>query len=118
MFTIKVKGEFSGAHNLRGYEGKCERLHGHNWKIELELSAAKLDRLGMVMDFKEVKKKLAGVLEELDHAYLNEIPYFKKHNPTSENMARFIYEGLAREIKGIKKVIVWETDSSSASYFR
>ncbi|KJJ85710.1 queuosine biosynthesis protein QueD [Candidatus Omnitrophus magneticus] len=118
MFTVKIKSDFSGAHNLRGYKGKCEDLHGHNWYIEVEAVSEELDSLGMVIDFKEMKKVLDSILNELDHKYLNEISYFEKINPTSENIARYLYDKISPFFqKGkISKVTVWETDSSMASY--
>jgi 6-pyruvoyltetrahydropterin/6-carboxytetrahydropterin synthase len=116
MFSIKVEDSFSAAHNLRGYKGKCEELHGHNWKVEIVVTDDKLDKLGMVLDFKSLKKKLYAVLEKLDHKYLNNIPYFKKINPTSENIARFIFGSLKSKISNLKSVTVWESESSSVTY--
>lgn len=117
MFQVKVIDEFSGAHNLRGYKGKCESLHGHNWKVELAVSSKTPGLSGMVVDFKELKSLLKNVLKELDHKYLNQLPYFKRVNPTSENIAKFIYMKIRRSIKKKKiKITVWETDSSCASY--
>ncbi|MBC8436585.1 MAG: 6-carboxytetrahydropterin synthase QueD [Candidatus Omnitrophica bacterium] len=116
MFSVKVEANFSSAHNLRAYKGKCESLHGHNWKIEVTACAERLDKAGMVVDFKVLRKRLYACLEKLDHKYLNEIPYFKKANPTSENIARYIYETLKGRVKNIKSVTVWENDSSCATY--
>lgn len=117
MFSIKVEGNFSSAHNLRCYKGKCEELHGHNWKVEVEACAKNLNRSGMVLDFKVLKNKLNSVLEKLDHAYINRIPYFKKVNPTSENIAKYIYDELSAKISGLKSVTVWESENSSATYY-
>ncbi len=117
MYSIKVEANFSSAHNLRGYKGKCEELHGHNWKIELAITKNKLDKLGMVADFRLVKDRLNMVLEKLDHKYLNNIPYFKKVNPTSENIAKYIYDCLKRQVPGVKSVTVWESENSSATYY-
>ena len=118
MFIISVKDEFSGAHNLRGYEGKCEKLHGHNWKVEVAVGKNDLDDTGMVTDFKVLKKQLNAVLDGLDHKYLNDLPCFSSSNPTSENIARYIYEELTRSVENVLKVTVWETDTSKASYFK
>jgi 6-pyruvoyltetrahydropterin/6-carboxytetrahydropterin synthase len=118
MYRIKVQSRFSSAHNLREYKGKCEELHGHNWHVEAMASSEDLDKAGMVLDFKELKHALNEVLAELDHKYLNEIDYFKEVNPTSENIARYIYDNISRkrpDLK-IKEVTVWETDTSSATY--
>lgn len=116
MYLIKVEGNFSSAHNLRGYKGKCEDLHGHNWKVEVAASSDKLDKAGMVLDFKFLKKELHKALEKLDHAYLNNIAYFKKTNPTSENIAKYIYDRLKPKVPILKSVTVWESENSSATY--
>jgi 6-pyruvoyltetrahydropterin/6-carboxytetrahydropterin synthase len=117
MYKIKIEGDFSAAHNLRGYRGKCEDLHGHNWKVEVEVLSPKLDKIGMVMDFKCLKEKLYNFLEKLDHKYLNNIAYFKKINPTSENIAKYLYTNLQKEIRGLHSVTVWESDKASATYY-
>jgi len=113
MYEARVLSGFSGAHSLRHYKGKCEELHGHNWKVELAVRKGELDNLGMVIDFKDLKENLNGVMSKLDHKHLNVLPYFKDINPTSENIAKFIHDEI-----GLKsaKVTVWETDTSSASY--
>ena len=113
MYEVKVKGDFSGAHNLRNYKGACEALHGHNWHIEASVQSKTLNEHGMVMDFKDLRSALFRVLEGLDHKYLNDIPYFKKINPTSENIARFIHEKMGTHFL---KVSVWETRNSCASF--
>jgi 6-pyruvoyltetrahydropterin/6-carboxytetrahydropterin synthase len=126
MYSIKAEAGFSSAHNLRGYKGKCEELHGHNWKVEVVAASPELDKTGMVLDFKYLKKKLNNVLEKLDHKYLNKISYFsaaggsasggKKVNPTSENIARYIFDCLKGKIPALKSVTVWENNTSSATY--
>ncbi|MDO8663055.1 MAG: 6-carboxytetrahydropterin synthase QueD [Candidatus Omnitrophota bacterium] len=117
MYKIKIEGDFSSAHNLRGYKGKCEELHGHNWKVELAVTSPKLDKIGMVMDFKFLKEKLYNLLDKLDHKYLNEIDYFKKINPTSENIAKYLYDNLKLKVPGLYSVTVWESDKASATYY-
>jgi 6-pyruvoyltetrahydropterin/6-carboxytetrahydropterin synthase len=118
MFEVYIKSDFSAAHKLRGYKGKCEELHGHNWKVEVFISSEELDKIGMVVDFKELKFVLAQILNKLDHSYVNNLAYFKKVNPTSENMAKYIFYRLEPRIKNLKlkKVTVWESDTSAASY--
>lgn len=116
MYSIKVESTFSSAHNLRHYKGKCEELHGHNWKVELKATQDKLDKTGMVLDFKYLKMKLNRVIEALDHKYLNSMPYFKKMNPTSENIARYIYDRVKKSGVRLKSVTVWENTTSSATY--
>ena len=116
MYNIKVEANFSSAHNLRGYKGKCEELHGHNWKIEVAVAKDRLDKIGMVLDFRYLKEKLNECTEKLDHKYLNELAYFKKVNPTSENIAKYIYDSLKPQISYLKSVTVWENNASSATY--
>jgi len=111
-----VQGAFSSAHNLRGYKGKCEELHGHNWMVELIVKSEQLDNIGMVLDFKFLKKKLSAVLEEMDHKYLNHLAFFRKINPTSENIAKYIYGRLKPSISLLNCVTVWENSTSSATY--
>ena len=117
MYSIKVESTFSSAHKLRGYKGKCEELHGHNWKVEVALIKDKLDRAGMVLDFKFLKAKLNKILDRLDHKYLNNIPYFKKVNPTSENIAKYIYDSIKLKFPSVNSVTVWESENSQATYY-
>ena len=101
MYRIKVKRSFGAAHRLRHYRGKCENLHGHNWEVEVTAASDKLDHLGMVMDFGILKEKLDEVLMEMDHKYLNRISVFRKKNPSSENVAEYIYRRLyKKEVRG------------------
>ena len=116
MYRIRVEGNFSSAHNLRGYKGKCEDLHGHNWRVEIAAQSTQLDDIGMLLDFRYLKKKLNAVLEELDHKYLNKLAHFKKVNPTSENIAKYIYGRLKSGIPLLSSVTVWENSASSATY--
>jgi 6-pyruvoyltetrahydropterin/6-carboxytetrahydropterin synthase len=116
MYSIRVSAEFSAAHNLRGYKGKCEELHGHNWKVEIMARSRKLDKLGMVLDFTIVKSELKKVLEELDHKYLNSLPAFKKANPTSENIAGYLYRRIKTRIPILATITVWESGGASATF--
>lgn len=120
MYKINITQYFSAAHFLRNYKGKCENLHGHNWKVEVAVSNENLDSSGMVMDFGDLKKLTSGVLEELDHHSLNDLSYFKEHNPSSEEIAMYIYSKLKKAIldKGcqLEAVKVWETEGSCAVY--
>jgi len=120
MYSISIKTEFNAAHKLRAYHGKCESLHGHNWMVELGVESTTLNKTGMVMDFSVLKKALNEFLEYVDHKYLNELKYFKKVNPTSENIAKYIYDGMKgfclKHKIDIKRVTVWETPSSGATY--
>lgn len=118
MYTITVRSRFSSAHNLRGYKGKCEELHGHNWTVEMSVSSVDLNELGMVADFRELKDILVNIVTEMDHKYLNDLDHFKRFNPTSENIARYVYEEARAKSGGLKieKVTVWETENASATY--
>lgn len=119
MFTIKVIRNFSAAHFLRNYRGKCENLHGHNWKVEAEVICSGLNRIGIGIDFKLLKAEIDKILKKLDHSLLNNIGPFKKENPSAENIAKYIFEELAEKLKKqakIKQVTVWESDNASASY--
>jgi len=120
MYEILIKSHFSGAHNLRGYRGKCEELHGHNWKVEARFEKDNLNKIGIAVDFKILKSKLNTILKELDHAYLNKTRAFKRENPSAENIARYIFKGLEGSIKkeyiSLKSVSVWESDTSCATY--
>lgn len=120
-YKISVESYFSGAHRLREYKGKCESLHGHNWKVKVILSAKKLDKIGMVIDFTKAKSILMDILSALDHKDINQVAYFKKHNPTSEIIAEFIYKKYSQKLKKlarIESVSVWETPTSCATYFK
>ncbi|MBU1124850.1 MAG: 6-carboxytetrahydropterin synthase QueD [Candidatus Omnitrophica bacterium] len=116
MYSVKVEGDFSSAHNLREYKGKCESLHGHNWKVELVVVKEALDPTGMVVDFKYLREKLHTVLDALDHQYLNNLPYFKNVNPTSENIAKYIFDQVTSAGVPVKSLTVWENISASATY--
>lgn len=119
MFEVSVTMNFSAAHNLRGYRGKCEALHGHNWKVEATLSAEVLDKIGMAQDFTDIRRRLKKILSGLDHKHLNALPFFKKINPTSENIAKFIFEKMKTLDSARVKVAcvkIWETETSCAVY--
>ncbi len=122
MYELIVEDRFESAHNLREYKGKCESLHGHNWRVQAFLRGENLTKQGFVMDFKEIKLYLKDIISRLDHTYLNKIPPFKKDNPTSENIARYIFKKLASRLKSKKitlyKISVWESETSCASYFK
>lgn len=121
MYRVKVEEAFEAAHNLREYEGKCARLHGHNWAIEAEIEGKKLNNIGILVDFKDVKRELKNLLDRLDHRYLNEISPFDKINPTAENLAKFIYDEFKTNkiFEGTAKltaITVFESPKSSVRY--
>jgi 6-pyruvoyltetrahydropterin/6-carboxytetrahydropterin synthase len=122
MYEIKIVTSFSAAHRLENFYGKCEALHGHNWKVEVFLQGERLDEAGLLRDFGVVKARTRELLEEIDHKYLNELPVFSNQNPSSENLARFLFQRLAAALNrdGVKvsRVSVWESDTSCASYFQ
>jgi 6-pyruvoyltetrahydropterin/6-carboxytetrahydropterin synthase len=121
MYEITVHSHFSGAHRLRSLRGKCEELHGHNWKVEVSVVSNRLGKDGVVIDFGILKQKVEEILKSLDHTYLNDLPHFSEVEPSSENIAKYIFDRLKRGLKGhpgiLKKVTAWESETSSATYF-
>ena len=120
LYTLKVVSDFASAHSLRDYPGDCRKLHGHNWKLEVEATATELDELGMAIDFKDLKRLVRKVTDELDHSYLNEIAPFDTINPTAENMAAHIFHRLGDELDNprvrISAVTLWETERACVRY--
>jgi 6-pyruvoyltetrahydropterin/6-carboxytetrahydropterin synthase len=122
MYEVKIVTQFAAAHRLENFYGKCENLHGHNWKVEVFLVGNTLDGAGLLVDFGVVKARTNEVIQEIDHQYLNELAAFKDRNPSSENLACYLYERLEsifnRNGVKIKRVNVWESDTSCASYYQ
>ncbi|MFW0884101.1 6-carboxytetrahydropterin synthase QueD [Candidatus Acidulodesulfobacterium sp. H_13] len=125
MYELKVTSGFSSAHALKGYNGKCENIHGHNWQVELITVSDTLNDIGLVIDFKLLKKYLNEIMEMLDHKFINEIEFLNGLNPSAENIARLIYEEFEKKIRvgkyaniGVKRINVYETASSMASYYK
>ena len=119
MYRIIVEDDFSSAHRLREYEGKCSSLHGHNWKVRLTVRATELDRRGITMDFGKLKKLLASLLSRFDHTDLNQVAPFDEINPTAENIARTVFELAAGELPAgveVDRVIVWESEKNRVEY--
>ena len=118
MFEILVEEKFDAAHCLRGYPGNCERLHGHTYKAQVFILSRDLDDLGMAIDFRRIRSVLRDIIGELDHSFINDLPEFSQTNPTAENLARYVYEKMKQEFSGLlRRVTIWETDSSAASYW-
>jgi len=121
MFELMVETTFAAAHQLRGYKGKCEQMHGHNWKVQVHIVAQRLNEIDIAMDFHEIKDYLNEVVAPLDHSYLNDIFPFTEKNPSSENIAKWLYDSLnkklANENAQVSAVTVWESDSASATYY-
>ena len=120
MFEICVEYTFAAGHALRGYKGKCENVHGHNYKVQLVLGGEQLDSTGMLMDFVDVRKSLKARVERLDHRFLNDLAPFDKLNPSAENLAKYFCDELEPEVRNrglrVQGVTVWETDTTSATY--
>ena len=119
MYKVTKCLYFEAAHFLRGYEGACQNLHGHSYKLEITVESERLDELGMVVDFKKIKEFTQGILERYDHSCLNELSEYKDNNPTAEIMARMIYDNLKRSVyvgSRLVSVRVWETRDSYAEY--
>lgn len=119
-YSLKILTDFAASHSLRDYAGKCQRLHGHNWKVEVEALAYQLDSRGIGIDFKKMKAITNQVLDKLDHYHLNEIPPFTTINPTAENIAAYIFTEVRKkmdtdEVK-LSAITVWETDRACVRY--
>ena len=117
MYSLDVESTFSAAHQLREYKGKCENLHGHNWRVRVTVEGDQLDAAGMLVDFGVIKAALRGSLAAFDHTFLNELPPFLEQNPTSENLARHLAETLVGpgDVR-ISGVTVWESETCRATY--
>ena len=116
MYELMIESTFDAAHALRGYEGPCENLHGHTWRVQIFLKGNKLNKIGYLKDFKDIKKTLKIVLSQFDHKNLNETARFIKINPSCENLSLIIYKEMKRQIKELTKVTVWESATTSATY--
>lgn len=121
MYELTVVVEFEAAHRIVDYPGKCNRLHGHNWIVEVTVQGTELNELGMLIDFKVLKKAVNEKIDQLDHIYLNELEAFRVENPTAEHIAKYIFEELSssellRGCIGVKSVKVWESPKSAVTY--
>jgi len=118
-YELIVQTEFAAAHRLREYDGNCERLHGHNWKVDVVLRGEALDNLGMVLDFRDAKRLVREVLADFDHQYLNDIEPFREQNPTTENLARTLSDAIAAKLApgvSVRSVTCWESDKCGVTY--
>ena len=119
-YTLKILTDFASAHTLRDYPGACSRMHGHNWKVELEVEATQLNEIGIAIDFKQMKKTANDVCDQLDHRYLNELEPFTEINPTAENIAAYLYGEISKQINNeyikVSALTLWETDRASVRY--
>jgi 6-pyruvoyltetrahydropterin/6-carboxytetrahydropterin synthase len=122
MFQVSVEETFSAGHALRGYKGKCENVHGHNYRVRVTLEGPQLDAIGLLVDFVKVKQVLREVIERLDHQFVNDLEPFTTVNPSAENMAKYFYEEVSRGVTDlppgarVRDVVLWETETSRAQY--
>ena len=120
MFRLSVKKMISAAHILHGYDGPCNRLHGHNWNIKMDVLSDKLDKVGLSIDFKDLDDILWEVIGPFDHRHFNDIKPFDAINPTAENIARHFYEQINKLLPGhvkLEKISIWETEDYMVEYF-
>jgi 6-pyruvoyltetrahydropterin/6-carboxytetrahydropterin synthase len=121
MFELMVETHFSSAHQLRGYKGECEKLHGHNWKVQVYVLADRLNEIDLAIDFHELKGLTEEAVSQLDHGFLNDIFPFTEKNPSSENIAKWIFDSLKKKLDegdvSLSAVTIWESEMCSATYF-
>jgi 6-pyruvoyltetrahydropterin/6-carboxytetrahydropterin synthase len=118
VFEVMVEDTFDAAHCLRGYQGNCEKLHGHTYRVQCVLRRDELDERGISFDFREVKRALTQAVERLDHVFLNDLPEFSTTNPTAENLARTLFAKMRESLgRSVARITVWETSTSAATYF-
>jgi 6-pyruvoyltetrahydropterin/6-carboxytetrahydropterin synthase len=122
MFQVSVEETFSSGHALRGYKGKCENPHGHNYRVQITIEGPQLDNIGLLVDFTVVKHVLRDVIARLDHQFINDLEPFTTVNPSAENMAKYFYDEVTSQLKGlpagakVRDIVIWETDTASAKY--
>jgi 6-pyruvoyltetrahydropterin/6-carboxytetrahydropterin synthase len=122
MFQVSVEETFSAGHALRGYRGKCENVHGHNYRVRVTVEGPQLDSIGLLCDFTRLKHILRGIIGGLDHQFMNELEAFRTLNPSAENLAKYFYDEVARQLTDLPAgarltdAVVWETDTSRAEY--
>jgi 6-pyruvoyltetrahydropterin/6-carboxytetrahydropterin synthase len=124
MFQVSVQETFSAGHALRGYKGKCENLHGHNYRVQVTLEGPQLDPIGLLIDFTQLKHVVRDIIQRLDHQFINDLEPFTAVNPSAENMAKYFYEEITSQLQDlpaggrIKEVVIWETDTAKAKYWQ
>ena len=119
MFEVSVEQTFAAGHALRGYKGKCENVHGHNYRVEVLVQGQQLDSIGLLVDFVEVKRLIQSVVDYLDHRFINDLPPFDAINPSAENMAKYFYDEISARLSEpakVGQVKIWETDITSATF--
>ena len=131
MFQVWVEESFAAGHALRGYRGKCENIHGHNYKVRVTLEGDALNSIGLLVDFKDLKEAIHTTIRKLDHQFINDVPPFDKLNPSAENLAKYFHDEVHRLLATgmpttdgnpagapcrVRQVTVWETDNTTATY--
>lgn len=123
MFEVTVEDTFAAGHYLRNYKGKCEKPHGHNYKVRITLAGRELDKAGLLLDFKDLREVIKHVIDRLDHQMINDLEPFTRVNPSAENLAKYFYDETNARLSGsaegrvrVKDVTVFETDSTTAKY--
>ena len=123
MFEVSVEQTFAAGHALRNYKGKCENVHGHNYRVRITVQGDQLDSTGLLVDFLDVKGLIGGVVDYLDHQFINDLPAFRTLNPSAENLAKYFYDEATRKMNAmpdgarITCITIWETDTASATYW-
>jgi 6-pyruvoyltetrahydropterin/6-carboxytetrahydropterin synthase len=121
MHNLTIRTSFAAAHNLINYQGDCENLHGHNWKVDVSVTARDLDQAGLGIDFKVLKREAGVIINELDHKYLNDNPAFQTVSPSSEHISRYLYHRISERINSdnikVASITVWESENASACYY-
>jgi len=124
MYEVTVEAGFSSGHYLRNYRGKCENPHGHNYKVRVTLAGQTLDATGLLLDFKLLKHVMRPVIDRIDHQMLNELAPFTDINPSAENLARYFYDEtnvqlaeMTQSRVRVKDCTIWETDTTTATYY-
>jgi 6-pyruvoyltetrahydropterin/6-carboxytetrahydropterin synthase len=122
MFQVSVEETFSAGHALRGYRGKCENVHGHNYRVRVTVEGPRLDAIGLLCDFTELKRVIREIIGRLDHQFVNDLEPFRTVNPSAENLAKYFYEEVSGQVKAlpagarVTDIVIWETDTASARY--
>ena len=122
MFQVSVEETFSAGHALRGYRGKCENVHGHNYRVRVTIAGPQLDSIGLLVDFTELKRVVREIIAGLDHQFINDLAPFQSVNPSAENLAKYFYDQVSGNVKGlppgarVTDAIIWETDTAHAQY--
>ncbi|HXX16836.1 MAG TPA: 6-carboxytetrahydropterin synthase QueD [Candidatus Eremiobacteraceae bacterium] len=122
MFQVSVEDTFSSGHALRGYKGKCENPHGHNYRVQVTLEGPQLDHIGLLVDFTHLKEVMRSIIKRLDHQFINDLEPFTSVNPSAENMAKYFYDQVSGKLQNlppgarVSNVVVWETDTAMAQY--